>query len=109
MATDDPYPINTSKPSEKADGKALHNEISVPTSRAPASVQNLSTEQRVRVEKALVRKVDIRLLPMIVLMYIMNYLDRNNIAAAKLAGLLTDLELKGTEFQVRKDITISDI
>lgn len=30
----------------------------------------------------------------------MNYLDRNNIAAAKLAGILTDLKLVGVQFQV---------
>jgi len=41
---------------------------------------------------------------MIVLMYIMNYLDRNNIAAAKLAGILTDLNLKGVEFNTSVSI-----
>lgn len=66
----------------------------------PEYVRNLTPEQRIAVEKKLKRKIDMRLMPMIVLMYIMNYLDRNNIAAAKLAGILTDLKLKGTEFQV---------
>ncbi len=53
----------------------------------PELVKNLSMEERQRLETALVRKIDLRLLPMIILMYIMNYLDRNNIAAARLAGL----------------------
>ena len=53
----------------------------------PEFVKNLSQEERQRREAALVRKIDTRLLPMIVLMYILNYLDRNNIAAARLAGL----------------------
>lgn len=39
-------------------------------------------------------------MPMIVIMYILNYLDRNNIAAAGLAGLNEDLDLKGDEFQM---------
>ena len=30
----------------------------------------------------------------------MNYLDRNNIAAAKLAGIVPDLKLHGVQFQV---------
>ena len=53
----------------------------------PELVKNLSTEERQHLETALVRKIDFRLLPMIIIMYIMNYLDRNNIAAARLAGL----------------------
>ena len=46
------------------------------------------------------RKIDLRLLPMVILMYIMNYLDRNTIAAARLAGLEEDLRLSSTEFNV---------
>jgi len=100
MATDN-LPISPMR-FDKSDGIVSHNENVLPAkpSRAPISVLNLTPEQRAQVEKALVRKIDLRLLPMIVLMYIMNYLDRNNIAAAKLAGILTDLHLKGTEFQV---------
>ena len=60
----------------------------------PEFVKDLSPEERLRLETALVRKIDFRLLPMLILMYIMNYLDRNNIAAARLAGL-QDLPSKG--------------
>ena len=66
---------------------------------APPLVRDLSTEERARLERALVRKIDLRLLPMIILMYILNYLDRNNIASARLAGLETDLGLVGTQYQ----------
>ncbi|KAJ5997991.1 hypothetical protein N7499_005613 [Penicillium canescens] len=65
---------------------------------APASVATLTPEERTKAEKALVRKIDIRLLPMIILMYILNYLDRNNIASARLAGLEEDLGLVGNQF-----------
>lgn len=64
------------------------------------NIRNLPDHERQQLEKKLVRKVDIRLLIMIVVMYILNYLDRNNIAAAKLAGLETDLNLKGDQYQV---------
>lgn len=50
-----------------------------PSKEAPAYVAGLSPEEREAAEKALVRKIDIRLLPMIIIMYILNYLDRNNI------------------------------
>jgi hypothetical protein len=47
----------------------------------PESIRGLGVEERRLVEAALVRKIDLRLMPMLILMYIMNYLDRNNIAA----------------------------
>ena len=36
--------------------------------------------------------------------YIMNYLDRNNIAAARLAGLEDELQLHGTQYQTAVSI-----
>ncbi|KAL9067556.1 MAG: hypothetical protein Q9157_006772 [Trypethelium eluteriae] len=65
---------------------------------APPLVRDLSPEDRVVLERKLVRKIDFRLLPMIILMYIMNYLDRNNLPSAKLAGLSSDLHLTGDQF-----------
>lgn len=41
---------------------------------------------------------------MIIAMYVLNYLDRNNISTAKLAGLQTDLHLAGNEYQVSVSI-----
>ena len=60
----------------------------------PELVVKLSPEERAHAERALTKKIDLRLLPMLILMYIMNYLDRNNIAAARLAGLV-DSKSKG--------------
>lgn len=68
--------------------------------RMPACLVTLSSEERNLMEKQLVRKIDLRLLIMMVVMYILNYLDRNNIASAKLAGLEEDLNLKGEQYQV---------
>lgn len=53
-----------------------------PRKEAPAYVAGLNPEERRKAERALVRKIDIRLLPMIVIMYILNYLDRNNIVSS---------------------------
>ncbi|KAI9741769.1 MAG: hypothetical protein M1834_000155 [Cirrosporium novae-zelandiae] len=74
-------------------------DVPVRTLEAPPLVRLMTESQRQHCEKRLVRKIDFRLLPMIVLMYIMNYLDRNNIAAARLAGLEDDLHLSSTEYQ----------
>jgi hypothetical protein len=67
----------------------------------PPLVAAMSPEQRIEAETRLRKKIDYRLLPMIILMYIMNYLDRNNIAAVRLAGLQSDLDLSSVQYQVR--------
>ncbi|KAJ1716365.1 major facilitator superfamily domain-containing protein [Aspergillus flavus] len=72
----------------------------------PTALLDWSPEERRQREKALVRKIDTRLLIIMLVMYILNYLDRNNIAAAKLAGLQDDLNLKGEEYQVCVSILI---
>ena len=55
-------------------------------------------KQHARVEKSTTRKLDARC-SLFVLIYIMNYLDRNNIAAAKLRGLEEDLSLTESQYQ----------
>ena len=66
----------------------------------PPLVAAMSPEYRLEAETKLRKKIDTRLLPMIILMYIMNYLDRNNIAAVRLAGLQDELKLTSTQYQV---------
>jgi len=72
--------------------------------RMPDYVKNMTVEERAHAEALLRRKIDFRLLPMIVLMYILNYLDRNNIAAARLAGLQDDLKLTSVQFSTSVSI-----
>ncbi|KAH8106011.1 MFS general substrate transporter [Cristinia sonorae] len=54
-------------------------------------------EARVKMEKKLLWKLDLRM-SILVLIYILNIVDRNNAAAARLRGFETDLNLKGQEF-----------
>ncbi|KAH7930095.1 MFS general substrate transporter [Leucogyrophana mollusca] len=54
-------------------------------------------EGRKRLERKLLRKLDLRV-AFLVLIYIMNYMDRNNAAAARLRGLEEDLHMKGRQF-----------
>lgn len=56
-------------------------------------------EFRTRIEGQLRRKIDTRILPLVVLIYLFNYLDRNSITQARLYGLEEDTGLKGTEYQ----------
>ncbi|KAH9483064.1 MFS-type transporter cnsO [Psilocybe cubensis] len=54
-------------------------------------------EERKKLEKELLRKLD-RRMSILVLIYILNYVDRNNAAAARLRGFEEDLHLEGTQF-----------
>lgn len=54
--------------------------------------------------KKLLRKVDIRLLPLLILMYLLNFLDRSNLAQARLGTLEEDLGMKGTDFNLATSI-----
>ncbi|THH06988.1 hypothetical protein EW145_g3694 [Phellinidium pouzarii] len=51
-------------------------------------------------ERALYRKIDLRLMPILSLMYLCSFLDRGNIGNAKLAGLVTQLDLVGNQYNI---------
>jgi MFS family permease len=50
-------------------------------------------------EAALVRKVDLRIFPVMLILFILNFIDRNNFANARLRGLEADLKLSDVEYQ----------
>jgi len=49
-------------------------------------------------EKKILRKMDLRLIPMLALLYLLSFLDRGNIGNAKIQGLDTDLHLAGSRY-----------
>lgn len=51
------------------------------------------------IEHGLLRKIDRRILPLVLLIYLFNYLDRNSITQARVYGLQEDTHLKGAEYQ----------
>ncbi|KAI6126505.1 MFS nicotinic acid transporter Tna1 [Pisolithus sp. B1] len=51
-------------------------------------------------ERKLWRKIDLHLLPIIALMYLFSFMDRENIGNAKLEGLMTQLHLTGSRYNV---------
>ncbi|KAF5385673.1 hypothetical protein D9757_005545 [Collybiopsis confluens] len=62
------------------------------------------SEERILAERKLVRKLDTRVLPTIILIFIMNYIDvnfqRNAITTARLKGLEQDLNLSDLQYSV---------
>lgn len=51
-------------------------------------------------EKKLMRKIDLRLIPLFTILYLLSFLDRGNIGNAKIEGLAETLELKGNEYNL---------
>ncbi|CZR65616.1 related to nicotinamide mononucleotide permease [Phialocephala subalpina] len=50
-------------------------------------------------EKVLLRKIDLRIFPPLIVLFILNFIDRNNFANARLYGLQEDLGLSDVEYQ----------
>lgn len=55
-------------------------------------------------DQKLVRRIDLRLLPFLILMYLLNFLDRSNLAQARQGSLEKDLGMKGTDFNLATSI-----
>ncbi|KAF8965756.1 MFS general substrate transporter [Flammula alnicola] len=51
-------------------------------------------------ERKLWRKIDLRLMPILSLMYLLSFLDRGNIGNARLQGLQSQLHLIGNEYNI---------
>ncbi|KAF9262312.1 MFS general substrate transporter [Marasmius fiardii PR-910] len=49
-------------------------------------------------EKNLLRKLDIHILPGLVVLYLLSFLDRSNVANARLEGLTDDLHMTGNQY-----------
>ncbi|KAH9217344.1 major facilitator superfamily domain-containing protein [Leptodontidium sp. 2 PMI_412] len=65
----------------------------------PASLAALSEQEYDKLGKSATFKMDLVIMPCLVIMYIMNFLDRQNIAAAKLADIDVDLGLSDVAYQ----------
>jgi hypothetical protein len=77
---------------EKSSGSApvSLNKLESPTSNTSPSSHAID-------EQKLVRKVDWRVVPGVVLLYLLSFLDRSNVANAKIEGLAEDLHMSMSE------------
>jgi len=60
----------------------------------------LSIEERAAIDKKLLRKLDIKLIPWLSFLYLISFLDRTNIGNAKLDGLVTDLKMTNNQYNI---------
>ncbi|KAF0327783.1 major facilitator superfamily transporter [Colletotrichum asianum] len=76
-----------------------HSEFQQNSGMSPEDADFLANFPEERKKKA-VRKVDFRLVPMLVLLYLMAYLDKTNIGNAKIEGLLDSLHMTGVDYNI---------
>ncbi|WVQ83828.1 hypothetical protein IAT38_005972 [Cryptococcus sp. DSM 104549] len=65
---------------------------------AAEQIANMSREEFQALEKKLLRRMDMRLIPWMTLLYLLSFIDRVNVGAAKLVGLTTDLGLSSLQY-----------
>ncbi|KAJ6010238.1 hypothetical protein N7499_004358 [Penicillium canescens] len=81
----------------EAEKERYENVEHIASTKQEGLAAQMDPARRAAVEKRLKLKLDARC-SLFIFIYIMNYLDRNNMAAARLKGLQDDLQLSNTEY-----------
>ncbi|KAH8593025.1 putative vitamin H transporter [Bisporella sp. PMI_857] len=82
-----------------------HIEMDAGATKSGVTAEELEIQQALRnyvpgteAEKKLRRKIDLHLMPILWIMYILNYIDRTNIGNARIAGMDVDLKLDAQRY-----------
>ncbi|KAI0390880.1 nicotinamide mononucleotide permease [Xylariaceae sp. FL0594] len=70
----------------------------------PETLSSLSPDELEKLGRRATRKLDAVVMPILMTMYTLNFLDRQNISSAKLAGLEDDLGLSDVQYQTALSI-----
>ncbi|KLO78970.1 allantoate permease [Fusarium fujikuroi] len=74
------------------------SEVQITDTQHVEQVDSMVAEERALVEKRLVQKIDMRLMPMLWLLMVFSYLDRSNLGAANVAGMNKTLNLSDQDY-----------
>ncbi|KAI2476821.1 MFS transporter [Pyrenophora tritici-repentis] len=69
-----------------------------PAAASSASGSDIEVLTGVVNENKLMRKLDLRLLPAVSILYLLSFLDRSNVANARIEGLTKDLNMTGNQY-----------
>ncbi|PCH36649.1 MFS general substrate transporter [Wolfiporia cocos MD-104 SS10] len=69
-----------------------------PSEQVDKDNELLSADLRPQAERQLVRMLDLRLMPTIIVIFLMNYIDRSAVTSARLQGLTQDLHLTQIQY-----------
>ncbi|KAI9900959.1 hypothetical protein N3K66_005221 [Trichothecium roseum] len=86
-------------PDDKPSAAGLEDAEAVRDEHMPDILRPYSAADLAAMEKSLVRRLDLRTLPILVLLFLLNILDRNAIANARLGGLEETLGLNDQQYQ----------
>ena len=79
---------------------ALERERAEQLARLPDPDAGKSDEEKAEIDRKLMWKVDMWLIPWLSLLYLLSFLDRTNIGNARLAGMENDLKMFGTDYNL---------
>ncbi|KAJ5280932.1 hypothetical protein N7478_006304 [Penicillium angulare] len=91
--------LNPEIPTKNKNDSWVEDTTPTDPSDVVAIYRSYEPEFRASTERQLRKKIDTRILPLIVLIYLFNYLDRNSITQARLYGLQEDTGLQGAQYQ----------
>ena len=71
--------------------------------RSPNSSKSFEADEALvdinpQIEKRVLRKIDFQLVPILWFLFLVSFVDRGNIGNAKIAGMVKDLNLKGSDY-----------
>ncbi|KAJ6521970.1 MFS general substrate transporter [Mycena vulgaris] len=96
MSTGQGEKLDKSASLEKSDSQSANGSIDFGGESSLPPPPSLSAEE----ERKLWQKIDLRLMPILSLMYLLSFLDRGNIGNARLQGLETQLNLTGNKYNI---------
>ncbi|KAI9931429.1 hypothetical protein ASPWEDRAFT_169725 [Aspergillus wentii DTO 134E9] len=105
MVSEKPIDKSDEKPSEKPDSARSPKDIEPGDVTYNSKLEEfedpdagLSEEERAKIDRKLLWKLDLQLVPWLSLLYLISFLDRTNIGNAKLVGLEDDLNMTDNQY-----------
>ncbi|KAJ3899635.1 major facilitator superfamily domain-containing protein [Lentinula edodes] len=89
---------------EKSVQSDSHSKLEKRTS-SESSLEGFDVVENPAMEARVWRKLDLRVLPVVAMFYFLSFLDRTNVANARVAGLQTDLKMTNKEYSIALTVT----
>ncbi|KAK7987108.1 transporter [Apiospora saccharicola] len=90
---------------DKADVKTIEHAAGTnPYSSLTAEDADFMRSYEGKKGKGVIRKIDLRLIPIMALLYLCSHIDRGNIGNAKIEGMDKDLEMTGNQYNIASTI-----
>ncbi|CAD6584030.1 MAG: hypothetical protein ASARMPREDX12_001511 [Alectoria sarmentosa] len=96
-----PPPTSTDLVKDQATSPPLHllGKSHVRGNDVDSTLESRGHHVLAHTERNVVRKMDLRIVPLVTALYVLSFLDRSNIGNARIAGMTHDLHLIGNDYQ----------